>query len=74
MSAPGNPRGLLYVADACKGHACVMPMRRRGGEWVTGSPGWGLVDARNGSIVDPPSLVSADDIEMTEWELQSFVV
>ena len=51
-----------------------MPMRRRGGEWVTGSPGWGLVDARTGSIVDLPALVSAEDIEMTEWELQSFAV
>ena len=37
-------------------------------------PRWGLVDARTGSIVDPPALVSAEDIEMTEWELQSFAV
>jgi hypothetical protein len=46
----------------------------RGGEWVTVSPDWGLVDARTGSIVDPPALVSGEDIEMTEWELQSFAV
>ena len=32
LKVPGNPRGLLSVADACKGHACVMRMRRRGGE------------------------------------------
>ena len=51
-----------------------MPMRRRGGEWVAVGPGWGLVDARTGSIVDPPALVSVEDIEMTEWELQSFAV
>ena len=49
-------------------------MRRRGGEWVAASPGWGLVGARTGSIVDPPALVSEEDIEMTEWELQSFAV
>ena len=37
-------------------------------------PRWGLVDARTGSIVDPPALVSAEDIEMTEREIQSFAV
>jgi hypothetical protein len=25
--------GLLSVADGCKGHPCLMPMRHRAGKW-----------------------------------------
>jgi len=41
-------------------------MRRWGREWAAVCSGWGLVDACTGCIVDPPALVSAEDIEMTE--------
>lgn len=74
VRVPGSRDGLRLIADSCKGHACIMRMRNRGGSWVPCDSGWGLVDARTGSLVDPSALVSDERVEMTEWELQDFAV
>ncbi len=74
LGVPGGRRGLLSVAEGCKGHACIMPMRSKAGAWVPCESGWGLVDARTGRGIDPPALISAERIEMTDWELQDFAV
>ena len=76
IEGPGSLRGLLTISDGCKGHACVMPMKKKflGGDWIADRYGWGLVDARTGALVDPAHLVTAEKIEMTEWELQDFAV
>lgn len=74
LNVPGNRDGLLSVAEGCKGHPCLMPMRHRGGVWAPQTVGWGLVDARTGAAVDPIALVSDERIEMTDWELQDFAV
>jgi hypothetical protein len=74
LKVPGSRRGLLSVADGCKGHPCVMPMRYRAGEWEPEAAGWGLVDARTGKVLDPIAHVSDERIEMTDWELQDFAV
>lgn len=76
IEGPGSLRGLLMIADECKGHACVMPMKKKflGGSWVIERSGWGLVDARTGALVDPTQLVTDEKIEMTDWELQDFAV
>ena len=74
VGVPGTRQGLLSVADGCKGHPCIMPMRLRSGAWVAEAPGWGLTDARTGRPIEPISLVSDERIEMTDWELQDFAV
>jgi len=74
MKVPGSPTGVLSIADGCKGHACLMPMRRREGEWIADASDWGLVDARSGQSIDPVALVTDEKIEMTDWELQDFAV
>jgi hypothetical protein len=71
---PGNPQGLFVIADGCKGHPCIMPMRKSGPQWIPDAPGWGLVDARTGRLVDPPALITQERVEMTNWELQDFAV
>ncbi len=73
---PGNRNGLLSVASGCKGHACVLPMRRMGGPrgWQPTEQAWGLVNAKTGDRVDPFSLVTDERIEVTDWELQDFAV
>jgi hypothetical protein len=72
---PGNMSGLFSVADGCKGHACLMPMRKApDGAWTPDLPGWGLMDARTGELVDPISLITEEKIEMTDWELHDFAV
>ena len=73
---PGNRDGLRSIARGCKGHACLLPMKRHPSrrDWVTARPGWGLIDATTMAQVDPPSLVTNEKIEMTEWELQDFAV
>jgi hypothetical protein len=74
LSVPGNRDGLLLVADGCRGHPCIMPMRCRAGAWASEGIGWGLVDARTKTAVDPVRLVSDDRIEISDWELQDFAV
>lgn len=93
LDVPGTRHGLQRIADACMGHACLMPMLKRSGQWVPASSDWGLVsipetkvlpphpDAyglhialRHGLPINPPSLVTSEKIEMTDWELQDFAV
>jgi len=74
IEGPGSLQGLLSVADGCKGHACLMPMQKRGGEWEAALPGWGLQDARSKKLIDPPAHINDQKIEMTDWELQDFAV
>ncbi|MCZ8124475.1 MAG: hypothetical protein O9277_13755 [Magnetospirillum sp.] len=74
LDVPGNRRGLEWIANECKGHACVMRMRRHKSEWFIEERGWGLSDLRTGRLVDPVSLISDELIEMTDWELQDFAV
>lgn len=74
LGTPGNPDGLLSIADGCAGHACVMPMRRVGADWEPTEPGWGLLDARTRKLIDPPALISGEKIVMTDWELQDLAV
>lgn len=80
---PGSEDGLRYIADACKGHACFMPMHRVGEEWRPMLPGWGLQDGGSGRdtgsgwgvpVLNPTSLASDELIEMTDWELQDLAV
>ena len=74
LEMPGHLGGLLSVADGCKGHACLMPMQKIAGEWRCVATGWGLIDARTERTVNPVELISAEPIEMTDWELQDFAV
>ncbi|NQW52271.1 MAG: hypothetical protein HQ465_13635 [Rhodospirillales bacterium] len=74
LDVPGNRRGVLAIAEGCKGHACIMPMRRKGAEWIADGQGWGLHDVRTGQGIDPVATVSDKLIEITDWELQDFAV
>ena len=74
IAGPGSLAGLLSIADGCKGHPCVMPMRAHGGDWSADWPEWGLVHARTGRPIEPPVLVTDALIEMTDWELQDFAI
>jgi hypothetical protein len=74
LEVPGSRKGLLAVADGCKGHACLMPMRRQADGWISDAPGWGLIDARTGKPIDPANEITDERIEMTDWELQDFAV
>ena len=76
VEAPGSLRGLMSIADGCQGHPCIMPMKKRflGGGWIPDAAGWGLLDARTKSTINPVDLVSDEKVEMTQWELQDFSV
>ena len=74
LEVPGNRQGLLSIAEGCKGHACLMPMRREGGAWLPATSGWGLLDLATGRPIDPVALVSHELIEITDGELQDFAV
>ena len=76
VEGPGDLRSLILISDGCKGHACILHMKKRflGDAWVAECNGWGLVDARTGEPVEPVMLISDQNIEMTDWELQDFAV
>lgn len=76
LKVPGSIDGLLSIADGCKGHACLMPMKKKflGGGWVPDCLGWGLIDAQTKAPINPILLVTDAKIEMTAWELQDFAV
>jgi hypothetical protein len=74
LDVPGNRSGLQYIAECCKGHACLMPMRRHAGTWQPDAPQWGLLDLQTGGLVDPVELISEELIEMTDWEVQDVAV
>lgn len=74
VPSPGTLEGLLTVAEGCQGHACVMPMRRHADGWRPELPGWGLQDALSGRLIDPPGKITAEPIEVTEWELHDSAV
>ncbi len=71
---PGNPDGLLTIAEGYKSKACLLPMKKNGTEWTPVFPGWGLVDAVTRAPFNPVDLVTDENIEMTDWELQDFAV
>ena len=71
---PGNLTGLMSVAKGCKGHACLMPMKNEGDEWRVLEDDWGLISADTQRPINPLELISDEDIEMTDWELQDFAV
>lgn len=74
LNVPGSRQGLLAIAEGCKGHPCMMPMRQRVESWEPEGGGWGLFDLRTGAAIDPISFVTDERIEMTDWELQDFAV
>lgn len=76
LEVPGSLRGLFMVADRCHGHPCLMPMKRKkiGGEWLTSYPGWGLINAKTMTPINPVELITDEPIEMTDWELQDLAV
>jgi len=67
-------RALRAVADGCRGHACVMPMRKTPSGWQAATPGWGLLEMATNRPVTPPALITDEKIEMSAWELQDFAV
>jgi len=76
IQGPGSIQGLLAVSEACQGHACLLPMRKKlfGGEWVSAFKGWGLLDARTMEPIDPMDLITDERIVMTAWEQQDLAV
>lgn len=74
LHIPGSLDGLMMIANGCKGHACLMPMRLKKGVWEPALVGWGLIDATTKKEVNPVALISDELIEVTDWELQDFAV
>ncbi|TXL71858.1 hypothetical protein FHP25_27840 [Vineibacter terrae] len=74
LELPGNRKGLMRIAGACRGHPCVLPMRLSSDAWSPVHCGWGLRHAQTGEPVDPGALVTDERIEMTDWEVHDCAV
>ena len=66
----------LFLSVACEATAIpsLMPMEATAGTFQPVYGGWGLRHARSGVTIDPPSLVSSEHIEMSQWELHDFSI
>jgi hypothetical protein len=74
LKTPGSLDGLMRVATGCNGYPCILPMKKRGNNWIPTEDGWGLIHAVSRKQIDPVMLISGENIEMTEWELYDFAV
>lgn len=74
LETPGNLKGLKQIAEGCKGHACLMPMKKSGDEWKPTLPNWGLQDLETKKPINPVELISDEEVEMTDWEVHDFAV
>lgn len=74
LDLPGTQQGLNSVSVGCNGIPCLMPMRLVQNSWQVAKGGWGLIDLENQLPIDPVSLISDAQIEMTDWELLDFAV
>jgi hypothetical protein len=72
---PGNRGGVISIAEGTGGHACIIYMKLdRTGEWRPATSGWGLLKVEDEGMIDPPSLISEELIEISEWEMQDIAV
>jgi len=76
VQGPGTVRGLITVANGCRGHACLLPMKKQShsGEWLPEYSGWGLVDASTKKQINPITMVTNEKLEITPWEMQDISV
>lgn len=64
---------LRNCAEA-KATACVMEMRAGKAGYSPAGLGWGLEDPQTGRAIDPPSRISEELIEMSDWDVHDFAV
>lgn len=74
LATPGSHDGLIRIAKGSNGQACILPMKKRAGNWGAAETDWGLIHAISRKPIDPVMLISDEDIEMSEWELYDFAV
>ena len=74
LPIPTNSSALKMVSKGSKGHPCLMPMKLEKDNWKPVGESWGLLNAKTGKRLDPISLVTDEDIEMSDWEIHDFGV
>ena len=74
LDFPGSGHLVQELADDANGWALGMPMKSCRDGWVPAHPGWGTLRLGVGEPINPVELVSAEQIEMSDWELHHFAV
>jgi len=70
-----NPRKLFLDASReAKAIPCLIRMERGISEYRPKGSGWGFVHAVSGQTIDPPSLVTDELIEISDWELHDMAI
>jgi hypothetical protein len=62
------------VCQAAGAIPCLMPMEEVLNEWRPKHSGWGLVDVRSMSSINPLDFVTDELIELTDWEIHDFAI
>ena len=74
VQSPSSEQLFLTVCKEATAIAAVMPMESSGRSFQPTYGGWGLRDVVTHAPIDPPSLVSAAKIEMSDWEVHDFAI
>ena len=69
-----NKELFLNVAKEANAIPCIMPMTEGLIEFQPSAPGWGLIHAVTGKVINPLELISEELIEMSDWELHDFAI
>lgn len=74
IDGPSSKDLFLQVAAEAAALPVVLLMAPVGSGFQPVHGGWGLRDARADRAIDPPSLVSDELIEMSDWEVHDFAI
>jgi len=71
IDPPSTVDGCIYASKMGKGIPCILTMKKISDEhWIPANSGWGLRHARTDEPVHPRDLLTNDDIEISDWEVQ----
>lgn len=71
---PSQREAFLKKAEEWNGVPCTMPMKNVACEWRPQLPNWGLQHAITRELIIPPALITGEEIEISNAELQDLAV
>lgn len=74
IDGPSSKDLFLKVASEATAVPAVLLMEAVGSAFRPVHGGWGFRDARNDRVIDPPTLVSNEPIEMSDWEVHDLAI
>jgi len=69
-----NLNGLISFAKECNAISCLLPMKKIEKNWQPQGKEWCLINAETMEDINPKNLITEQEIEMSDWEIQDMAV